>query len=123
MATAYRGCLGEVGVGETDTDLLKFPIEVATKEAQVLTVKLPDGEEFVAAGTGSTCVEVDDPIYVVQLLAAHVDVAGIVYIKSTGATSAAWGYVRVLPTPRMTVDSEGRVSVKSEAQKRLERSS
>lgn len=106
MATYWRGELlaGGIKLGEQNAKYRRVPIEVATDEAQTITIQKAGTTGTTFASCSAVATKVSSKVYEIQLAAADVDTRGILYIRSTGATNVQEGFVMVGPKVRTDHD-------------------
>lgn len=103
MTVYNRGKLGEVKLGDQNAAYRKWPIEVGTDEAQIVTIQKNSESSFSAASSG-TCTQVSGTLYELALAVADLDEAGLLYARCSGATDIQLGHIEVSPK---TVTDEG----------------
>lgn len=112
MATYWRGELlaGGIKLGEKTAIYRRVPIEVATDEAQTITLQKAGTTGTTFGASSATATKVSAKIYEIQLLEADVNTRGILYIRAAGATNTQEGFVVIDPKQRTDADNRYRAA-------------
>jgi len=111
MATYWRGELlaGGIKLGEQTAAYRTVFIEVATDEAQTVTIAKAGSATFSACSAAAT--KISTKYYKIVLTAADVDTRGLLSIRSTGATNVQEGFVMIGPKVRTGRDKRFEMSL------------